>query len=302
MSITTDNSNLYGISEDGYVIKTELDLDLVDAKQISGYNFINITQNTNYIATYRYNNSYGVVIIKKDLSNSININTNDYHNQVPLMDNNYLYLIDESKNNKLLVVKIDITNLSNLSVSSSKEYNWNSLEGSCSGAFLSDGNIVIGINTSESPNNLIFLKINKNDLSIMNQIKLSAKGGGNSRIVLMNIFPTLDGGFFAARFINGGNVGYALKMPSDFNLGNNCVFNVSNPNITENSYSYTLNTTVPTLTNVTLTEDSIPTLTEVNIDTFVGCMNPAPNINGNINGNREGNNNTAPATGKTNRK
>jgi len=91
-------------------------------------------------------------------------------------------------------------------------------------------------------------------------------------------------------------------MPSDFNLEANCVFNVSNPNITENSYSYTLNTTVPTLTNVTLTEDSIPTLTEVNIDTFVGCMNPAPNINGNINGNREGNNNTAPATGKTNRK
>ncbi len=88
------------------------------------------------------------------------------------MDDNYLYLIDQNSGN-LVISKIDISNLSGLSVSVSKEYSWSSLNGRYSGTFLSDGNIGIGITTNETPNNLIFLKINKNDLSIMNQIKLS---------------------------------------------------------------------------------------------------------------------------------
>ncbi len=225
-------------------------LNIVGSKQISGYDFENIAQNNSYIAAYRYNTSpYGVVIIKKDLSQAVNINTNGFQHQVPIMDDNYLYLIDENSSNNLVISKIDISNLSGLSVSVSTEYSLNSLIGRYSGTFLSDGNIGIGITTNETQNNLIFLKINKNDLSIMNQIKLSAKGGGSSQVMLMTMFPTMDGGFFVSRFINNGAVGYGLKMPSDFNLGTNCVFNVSNPNITVNNYTYTLNTTNLTLSD-----------------------------------------------------
>lgn len=196
ISLIADATNLYGVSLYGYIIKLNLsDLSIVGSKQISGYNFVNISQNSNYIATYNLNGPYGVVIIKKDLSQSVNVNTIGNQIQVPIMDNNYLYLIDQNSGN-LVISKIDISNLSSLSVSVSKEYSWNSLFGRYSGTFLIDGNIGIGITTNESPNNLIFLKINKNDLSIMNQIKLSAKGGGNSQVVAMTMFPTIDGGFF----------------------------------------------------------------------------------------------------------
>lgn len=96
--------------------------------------------------------------------------------------------------------------------------------------------------------------------------------------------------FFVSRFINGGAVGYGIKMPSDFSLDpNNCVFNVSNPGITASNYTYTLNTTIPTLSSVSLTEATIPTLTEVSVNTFVGCLSSAPNVNGNVNGNTGGN-------------
>ncbi|MGC8734072.1 MAG: hypothetical protein ACP5RD_03405 [bacterium] len=304
VNLITDSTNLYGVSYNGYILKTDLNLNVLSAKQISGYKFENITQNSNYIATYNFNSPYGVVIVKKDLSQAIQINTNGYQDQVPLMDNNNnLYLIDKNGSNNLVIAKIDISNISSVSLDMSKEYTWSSLNGIYSGGFLSDGNIVIGITTAETQNNIIFLKINKNDLSIMNQVKLSAKGGGNSQIVLATVFPTVDGGFFASRYIGLGKVGYAIKMPSDFNLGTNCVFNVSNPNITANNYTYTINTTAITMNDVTITEGSIPTLTEENVSTFVGCMSPAPNVNGNVNGNiggnRVGDSNIDPVTGRT---
>ncbi|MGB9638988.1 MAG: hypothetical protein ACPL1F_06845, partial [bacterium] len=305
VNLITDSTNLYGVSDNGSILKTDLNLNGLAAKEISGYKFENITQNSNYIATYRFNNNpYGVVIVKKDLSQAIQINTNGFQKQVPLMDNNNnLYLIDKNGSNNLVIAKIDISNISSVSLDMSKEYTWSSLNGIYSEAFLSDGNIVIGITTAEAPRNVIFLKINKDDLSIMNQVKLSAKGGGNSQIVLMTVFPTIDGGFFASRYINSGDVGYAIKMPSDFNLGTNCVFNVSNPNITANNYTYTINTTAITMNDVTITEGSIPTLTEENVSTFVGCMSPAPNVNGNVNGNiggnRVGDSNIDPVTGRT---
>ena len=288
--LITDNTNLYRVIANGYIIKLNLsNLSIVDSKQIN-YNFVNISQNSNYIATYSYNGPYGVVIIKKDLSQAVNVNTSNSQRQVPIMDDNYLYLIDKNSGN-LVISKIDISNLSSLSVSVSKVYNWSSLGGFNSGTTLSDGNIGIGITTNETPNNLIFLKINKNDLSIMNQIKLSAKGGGNSQVVLNTMFPTTDGGFFVSRYINVGGVGYGLKMPSDFSLGTNCVFNVSNPGITENNYSYVINSNVPTLNSGGLTEIAIPTLTGVTVSTFVGCLSPAPNVmNNNVMNNNELNN------------
>ncbi len=293
IALITDNTNLYGVSLNGYIIKLNLsNLSIVGSKQISGYNFASISQNSNYIATYSYNYPYGVVIIKKDLSQAVNVNTNGDQHQFPIMDENYLYLIDKNSSNNLVISKIDISNLSSLSVSVSKEYSWNSLNGRYSGTILSDGNIGIGITTNETPNNLIFLKINKNDLSIMNQIKLSAKGGGNSQVVLNTMFPTTDGGFFVSRYINVGGVGYGLKMPSDFSLGTNCVFNVSNPGITENNYSYVINSNVPTLNSGGLTEIAIPTLTGVTVSTFVGCLSPAPNVmNNNVMNNNVMNNN-----------
>jgi len=172
--LITDNTNLYRVIANGYIIKLNLsNLSIVDSKQIN-YNFVNISQNSNYIATYSYNGPYGVVIIKKDLSQAVNVNTSNSQRQVPIMDDNYLYLIDKNSGN-LVILKIDISNLSSLSVSVSKVYNWSSLGGFNSGTTLSDGNIGIGITTNETPNNLIFLKINKDDLSIMNQIKLSEK-------------------------------------------------------------------------------------------------------------------------------
>ena len=70
--IAADNINLYGVTE-GDILKIDLNsLNLVAAKQINNYEFNNIVQNNNYIATYRYNNNpVGVAIVKKDLSESI---------------------------------------------------------------------------------------------------------------------------------------------------------------------------------------------------------------------------------------
>ncbi len=98
--------------------------------------------------------------------------------------------------------------------------------------------------------------------------------------------------FFVSKYINVGVVGYGLKMPSDFSLGTNCVFNVSNPGITENNYSYVINSNVPTLNSGGLTEIAIPTLTGVTVSTFVGCLSPAPNVmNNNVMNNNVTNNN-----------
>jgi hypothetical protein len=121
----------------------------------------------------------------------------------------------------------------------------------------------------------------------MNQVKLSAKGGGNSSLWgKLNIIPLPDGGFVISRYINNGSVGYILKGPSDLNIPTNCVFNVTNPNITAlDSSTYTISTTNLTLNDVTINEIPVTnyTLVEKNISTFVGCLNPAPNILNNRN-------------------
>jgi hypothetical protein len=66
--------------------------------------------------------------------------------------------------------------------------------------FSLDGNIILGITTNEIPKNIVLLKINKNDFSIMNQVKLSAKGGGSSQLWgLLNMMSLPDGGFVISR-------------------------------------------------------------------------------------------------------
>jgi hypothetical protein len=207
-------------------------------------------------------------------------------------NNNKLYYIGQNQDtNNLVLAKVDINNLSNPTQEMVKEYNWNSISIFPQIGFSLDGNIILGITTNESPMNIILLKINKNDFSIMNQVKLSAKGGGNSQLWgVLNMMPLPDGGFIISRFINYGSVGYILKGPSDLNIdnndNNNCVFNVTNPNITALDSSYTISTTNLTLNNVSITEIPVTdyNLVEQNISTTVGCLSPAPNILNNRNG------------------
>jgi len=288
----SDENNIYGVSYTGYVLKLDNNYNIVSSKQVSSSEFEAISISNNYIITYDHNND-GVVVITKDLNNAVKFNNSTYISHAALVeDNNKLYYIDKnSSNNNLVLVKVDITNLSSPMQNMVKEYNWNSTSYSNSNqmGFSLDGNIILVITTNESPSNIILLKINKNDFSIMNQVKLSAKGGGNSRLWgLLNIMPLPDGGFVISRFINDGYAGYILKGPSDLNIdNNNCVFNVTNPNITAlASSTYTISTTNLTLNNVSINEIPLVnyTLVEKNISTTVDCLSPAPNILNNRNG------------------
>lgn len=218
-------------------MKFDNNYNIVSSKRESSSSLETISISNNYIITYDYNN-IGVVVIDKNLNNAVRFNNSTLIEHAALVDNNnILYYIDQnSSTNNLVLAKVDITNLSSPSQEMVKEYSWNSISLVHQIGFSLDGNIILGITTNESPSNIILLKINKNDFSIMNQVKLSAQGGGNSRLWgNLNIMPLPDGGFVISRFINNasvGYVGYILKGPSDLNIGNNCVFNVTNPNIT----------------------------------------------------------------------
>jgi len=233
----SDGTNIYGVSYEGYVLKFDNNYNIVSSKRESSSSLETISISNNYIITYDYNN-IGVVVIDKNLNNAVRFNNSTLIEHAALVDNNnILYYIDQnSSTNNLVLAKVDITNLSSPSQEMVKEYSWNSISLVHQIGFSLDGNIILGITTNESPSNIILLKINKNDFSIMNQVKLSAQGGGNSRLWgNLNIMPLPDGGFVISRFINNasvGYVGYILKGPSDLNIGNNCVFNVTNPNIT----------------------------------------------------------------------
>jgi len=286
LACISDGNNIYGVSESsGYVLKLDNNYGIVSSKQVSSI-LETISISNGYLITYDVHNK-GVVVIDKNLNNAVRFNNSTYMSHAALVDNNNkLYYIDNSNTNNLVLAKVDITNLNSPTQDMVKEYSWDSILSTHQMGFSLDGNIILGITTSESPSNIILLKINKNDFSIMNQVKLSAKGGGNSQLWgNLNIMPLPDGGFVISRFIN--NVGYILKGPSDLNIdNNNCVFNVTDPNITASDSSYTISTTNLTLNNVTINEILVTdyTLVENNISTFVGCLNPAPNILNNRNG------------------
>jgi len=286
--ITSDGTNIYQVSDAGYVLKLDNNYDIVSSKQVSSSEFEAISISNNYLITYDHSD-HGVVVIDKNLNNAVRFNISTAINHAALVDNNKLYYITKnSSTNNLVLAKVDINNLSSPTQDMVKEYNWNSISYSNQMGFSLDGNIILGITTNESPSNIILLKIDKNDFSIMNQVKLSAKGGGSSRLWgNLNIMPLPDGGFVISRFINNASVGYILKGPSDLNIdNNNCVFNVANPNITALASSYTISTTNLTLNNVTINEIPVTdyNLVEQNISTFVGCLSPAPNILNNRNG------------------
>jgi hypothetical protein len=70
-------------------------------------------------------------------------------------------------------------------------------------------------------------------LSIINQVKLSAKGLSDSKIWRsLNIMSLPNGGFVICGEINY-DTGYILKGPSDLNIGNNLVFKSVKPHLTE---------------------------------------------------------------------
>jgi hypothetical protein len=290
LSCISDENNIYAVSYLGYVLKLDNNYNIVPggSKQIISTKLDTISISGNYLITYDFNN-YGVVVINKDLNNARRFNNSRQMTHTALVDNNNLYYIDQnSSTNNLVLAKVDITNLSSPSLDMVKEYNWNSISRFHRIGFSFDGNIILGITTNETPNNIVLLKINKDNFSIMNQVKLSAKGGGSSQLWgLLKIMPLPDGGFVISRFIDYGIVGYILKGPSDLNIGDNCVFNVTNPNITAlASSTYTISTTNLTLNNVTINEIPVTdyNLVEKNISTTVGCLSPAPNILNNRNG------------------
>jgi hypothetical protein len=284
LSWISDENNIYGVSWEGYVLKLDNNYNIVPggSKQISSSRLGNILISNNYIITYDSGiSNYGVVVIDKNLNNAVRFNNPIQIAYAALVDNNNrLYYIDQnSSTNNLVLEKVDINNLSNPTQDMVKEYSWNSISFAHQIGFSLDGNIISGITTNESPNNIVLLKINKNDFSIMKQVKLSAQGGGSSRLWgTLNMMPLPDGGFVIIRFINNESfeyVGYILKGPSDLNIGNNCVFNVTNPNITElDSSTYTISTTNLPLNYVTINETPVTdyTLVEKNISTSVGCL------------------------------
>ncbi|MGC8815191.1 MAG: hypothetical protein ACP5O4_03205 [bacterium] len=303
----SNNRYLYLVGHYGHIIKLNLSNFSYIAKKVSNYSFENIFVNNDYVATYNndsVNNNYGVVVAKKDLSQALIFYVNGNIHQVPLLDNNdNIYLIDKSTNGNLVISKINLNNFNNPNRISSKEYNLtytlnNSLI-STSSTFLIDGNIVIGISNSSNINpDIHFLKINKDNLGIINEIRLSPKdslGAGvtpQGNLGSMTMCLTPDGGFFASRFsyysFSEGDVsydlrlGYALKISNNFILDpNNCVFNVTNnqSNII-GDYNGNLNYVYITnsMNNDSLFEDQNFTFSPQNVNTTVGCINSVPNI------------------------
>jgi hypothetical protein len=303
LSFISYENNIYVVSLRGYVLKLDNNYNIVSSKQVISTLFETISISNDYLITYDFNND-GVVVIDKNLNNAVRFNNSKTVVHAALVDNNNkLYYIDQnSSTNNLVLVKVDINNLGSPTQEMVKEYNWSSISYFNQMGFSFDGNIILGITTDENPSNIVLLKINKNNFSIMNQVKLSAKGGGSSELWgVLNMMPLPDGRFVISRYIDRGGygsnilksivrgssiVGYILKGPSDLNIVDNCVFNVSNPNITALvSSTYTISTTNLTLNNVTITEIPVTNynLVEQNISTFVGCLSPAPNILNNRN-------------------
>lgn len=273
-------NKLYLISQKGHVLKLDSNYNILSSKQLSSSGFVTLSISQNYLITYDYING-GVVVLDKNLNNSYKFN--NYIMHAPLVDNtNNLYYIDrKSGNHNLVLVKTNINNLNNLANSNMiKEYNFNSISDLNQIGFSFDKNILLAITTSEKNKNLVLLKINKNDFSIMNQIKLSSKIGGSSQVWGdLNIMFLPDEGFFINGIIDNinfsnGSVGYILKGPRDLNIANNCVFTVSNPGITEVSFTnYKINVTNLKLRDVDIKEIPVKkyTLVEKSIKTFVGC-------------------------------
>ncbi|MGC8814867.1 MAG: hypothetical protein ACP5O4_01505, partial [bacterium] len=196
--LITDKNYLYGVSSKGYILKlNSKDLKQLNSKIIFNSSFCNISLNNDYISTYDYKNNR-LLVLDKDLNKCLGFYLNSYQEQVPLIDTeNNLYLLDSNKGNLgVIISKISLNNLDMPLLISSKEYFWNNFTGNYS-AFLNSKNIILAISIQEinSHKNFIkILKINKDNLNIINQIKLvSKKDSIYTR--LMTIFPTIDNSF-----------------------------------------------------------------------------------------------------------
>lgn len=161
--------------------------------------------------------------------------TNGNQNQVPLIDSdNNMYLIDKSTDNNLVIAKI---NLNNNSLVISEKYTLSLTSAYYSGIFLDDGSMLVAIESTDLSNRFLqFFKINRNDLSLVSKVRVLPKQqlSGNypiESIESMTLFTDFSGGFFAAGILHWDisegdvsislDIGYALKMPSNFNLDPN---------------------------------------------------------------------------------
>jgi len=273
--IISYKNNIYVLSDWGYLLKLDNNYNVILSKQVRYSYFEGISLASNYLITYDYRNG-SVVIIDKSLSNAIRFHSSISH--VALVDsNNKLYYIDRnSYSGRLVLTRVNINTLSSPIQEVAKEYNWSAIGLYAQMGFSADGNILVGITTQECLNNILLLKIKKDDLSIINQVKLSAKGLSDSKIWgSLNIMSLPDRGFVISGGINY-DMGYILKGPSDLNIGNNLVFKVVKPHLTEVVSTYTIKTTNLTLDNVTVKEIDPASykLVEVKLNTVVGYKKP----------------------------
>jgi len=296
INLITDSTHLYGVSRNGYIIKMNLNDSSINSVLINNCNFENISQNNSYIATYNVNSSsYGVVAVKKDFSSATLFKTNGNQNQVPLIDSdNNMYLIDKSTDNNLVIAKI---NLNNNSLVISEKYTLSLTSAYYSGIFLDDGSMLVAIESTDLSNRFLqFFKINRNDLSLVSKVRVLPKQqlSGNYPIVSiesMTLCRDFSRGVFAAGILHWDisegdvsislDIGYALKMPSNFNLDpNNCVFNTTyNIPINSANYNYNIDYTNMNLDNSNLNEISSLSLSSKDLNTFVGCIDSSnPNI------------------------
>jgi hypothetical protein len=97
----SDENNIYGVSQLGYVLKLDNNYGIVSSKQVSSTQFSTISISNNYIITYdNNNNNYGVVVIDKNLNNAVRFNNPIQMVHAALVDNNNkLYYITKNSSN-----------------------------------------------------------------------------------------------------------------------------------------------------------------------------------------------------------
>ncbi|MCX7869998.1 MAG: hypothetical protein N2485_00240 [bacterium] len=274
--LITDKNYLYGVSSNGYIFKLDSkNLRHLDSKIIFNSRFCNISLNNSYISTYDYRNNR-LLVLDKDLRNCLGFYVNGYQEQVPLIDNeNNLYLVDSNRENLGVVIsKISLNNLDIPLLINSKEYFWNNSDGKYSGAFLNDKNIILVITIQEFntyKNFVKILKISKDNLNIINQIKLVPLDlNQNIYTRLMTIFPTIDNSFFGVLGVNPAEYNLFLKMSNNFQFNNNNkILKIYDPMLKTRNFKYKLSTQKIILNNTKILEKDIIKLREENVKTVL---------------------------------
>lgn len=269
--ITRDNNNIYIAASRGYIAKLNVnDFSVLSVVKVDNSRLSEISSqpllNTNYICTFDFLHD-AVLVFDNNLNfvrgyNSLSVS-------LPLIDeNSRLYLFDYGAQGNFVISRINVTNGN---VELSKSYGIDTQMTTAAFAFDNNGNtthLLVGATFYNGQNyDIEFLKIDKNTLGVVWSVVLGTSG--NDEIVSRTIFPTLDGGLFAARHINQGQYAYAVKLGPNGSLTSGCLFQLGTSNIVASEVNHIptpYNTT--TITNVTLTEISVHQLQIVNAETL----------------------------------